>query len=108
MVDGTPRRQVVGKQFPGAAAADGVTDAINDLASGVLGRPAARLGGRDERLQILPLGIGDVTVVRLARFHLDSLAKPSFSNALLISKHRLLAATRSRYRSTDNGSPNCR
>src|SRR6202007_1391070 len=82
MVDGTPRRQVVGEQFPGAAAADGVTDAINDLASGVLGGPAARLGGGDERLQILPLGIVDVTVVRLARFHLDSLAKPSFSNAL--------------------------
>src|SRR5215472_5753820 len=83
MVNRTTRRQVVRKQFPSAAAADGVTDAIDDLASRVFGRTAARLGGWDEQLQILPLSIGEITVVRLAGFHLASVAKTSFSNALL-------------------------
>src|SRR5262249_22536366 len=83
MVNRTPRRQVVRKQFPSAAAADGVTDAIDDLPSRMFGRTAARLGGWDEQLQILPLSIGEITVVRLAGFHLASVAKASFSNALL-------------------------
>src|SRR5262249_5436750 len=82
MVNRTPRRQVVRKQFPSAAAADGVTDAIDDLASRVFGRTAARLGGWDEQLQILPLSIGEITVLRLAGSHLASVAKTSFSNAL--------------------------
>src|SRR5262249_16756543 len=79
MVNRTPRRQVVRKQFPSAAAADGVTDAIDDLPSRMFGRTAARLGGWDEQLQILPLSIGEITVVRLAAFHLPSVAKASFS-----------------------------
>src|SRR5215472_14288017 len=82
MVNRTPRRQVVRKQFPSAAAADGVTDAIDDLPSRMFGRTAARLGGWDEQLQILPLSIGEITVVRLAGFHLASVTKASFSNAL--------------------------
>ena len=68
----------MGEQVPGAAAADGVTDAVDDLATSVFGRPAARLSGRDEQFQILPLSISDVTVVRLAGFHLDSIANRAF------------------------------
>ena len=47
----------MGGQVPGAAAADGVTDAVDDLATSVFEKPAARLSGRDEQFQILPLSI---------------------------------------------------
>src|SRR5262252_3018743 len=85
MVNRAPRRQVVGQQFPGTAASDGITDAVDNLASRVLGRTTARHSGRDEKFEVLPLGIGDVAVVRLAKFHLDrvpNLFKLPLSSAL--------------------------
>jgi hypothetical protein len=83
MVYGTPRRQVMGEQFPCTATADGVTDAVDNLPPCVFGRTAARHRGRNERFQISPLSIGKVTVVRLARSHLARVPHASFSNALL-------------------------
>ena len=47
MVDGLPGREVVGKQAPGAAAADDVEDGVEDLAQGMYpGAAGSRWGSR--------------------------------------------------------------
>jgi len=60
MVDGLPRRKVVGKKPPGAATTDDVEDGIEDLAGGVdLGTTGALRDGQIG-LDDLPLLVGEV------------------------------------------------
>src|SRR5580700_8994233 len=51
VMDGAPRRKVMRKQFPGTTTANGIEDAVEDLAAAVFGRPAPGFGGRHERYQ---------------------------------------------------------
>src|SRR5262245_39070549 len=59
-VHGAPRREVVGQQPPGAAGPQEVEVGIADLADVDGTGPAAGLGGRHERLQPFPLGVGKI------------------------------------------------
>ena len=70
------------QQFPGAAAANRVADPFHDLAPGVLGRTPAGFGGGHERLQAIPFGISEISIVGLAVFHLDRLRGRLFKRAL--------------------------
>ena len=63
------------QQLPGTTTADYVEDSIQDFTPRVLGGTAAWFGGGHQRLQMVPFGIGEVTVVRSAAFHLDSVIK---------------------------------
>ena len=59
VVDGLPRREVVGKQAPGAPAThDDVEDGLEDLARGVEPGSSWGFGDRDVGLYVGPLGIG--------------------------------------------------
>ena len=60
VVDGLPGWQVVGQQPPGAAGSQPVGDGVDQLPAVMDGWAAARLGGRDERGEQLPLGVGQV------------------------------------------------
>src|SRR5215831_21187307 len=84
MIDGTPRWQIMGQQFPRAAAANGIADPIHNLAPGVLGRTPARFGCGHERLQAIPFGIREISIVGLAIFHLAMLGGRLFKRALSI------------------------
>jgi hypothetical protein len=50
VIDGAPRRKVMRKQLPGSTTANGIEDAIEDLAAAVFwffgGRPPDLLGAR--------------------------------------------------------------
>src|ERR1700733_4039293 len=48
VIDGAPRRKVMRKQFPGTTTANGIEDAIEDLAAAVFWRGAPGFGGRHE------------------------------------------------------------
>ena len=63
MVDGLPRREVVGKETPGAAATDDVEDGIEDLAGGVDLWTTEGLGGGQMGLDDLPLFVRKVGLV---------------------------------------------
>src|SRR5215831_19712993 len=82
MIDGTPRWQIMGQQFPRAAAANGIADPIHNLAPGVLGRTPAGFGGGHERLQAIPFRLSEISIVGLAVFHLDRLRGRLFKRAL--------------------------
>ena len=60
VVDGLPRRQVLGQQPPGTARAQPVQHRVEQLAALVEGRPPAGHGLGDERAEDLPLGVGQV------------------------------------------------
>jgi site-specific DNA recombinase len=60
-----PVRQVVGQRPPGAPLPADVQECADDLPRLVLAGPPARLGGRGERLDQPPLGLGQVTRVAL-------------------------------------------
>src|SRR4051794_17304379 len=64
MIDGSPRWQIMRQQFPGTSTADCVEDAVQDFPSAVYGRASARLHHRDERFQVCPFGVAQVSVVR--------------------------------------------
>jgi hypothetical protein len=64
MEDDPVGRQVVGQGAPDAPVAGLVQHAVDDLAAGVAGRPAARPGGRHEALDPPPLGVRQVGGVR--------------------------------------------
>jgi hypothetical protein len=66
VVDGLPGWQVMGQQPPGAAGPHPVGHGVDQLAAVVDGWSAARLGGRDERGEQLPLGVGQVGWVAAA------------------------------------------
>src|ERR1051325_9015358 len=83
VINGSPRRQIMRQQLPGAAAADYREDAIQDFTASMLGGTAARFGGGHQRLQLVPFGIGEVGSVGIAGFHPASL-RDTFSNALLV------------------------
>jgi hypothetical protein len=51
VIDGAPRRKVMRKQFPGTTTANGIEDAVEDLAAAVFWRPPTAFGGRHERYQ---------------------------------------------------------
>src|SRR4051794_29415924 len=69
MIHSAPRRQIMRQQFPCSAAADCVEDAIENLSSAVLRGTASRLGSGHERLDVVPLGVSQVSVVRSAAGH---------------------------------------
>src|SRR4051794_21545523 len=69
MIDSSPRWQIMRQQFPGTSTADCVEDAVQDFPSDVYGRASARFHYRDERFQVFPFGIGQVSVVRSAARH---------------------------------------
>jgi hypothetical protein len=72
MIDRAPSWQIMGQQFPSTATANCVTNPIQDLTPSVFGGTPAMFGGGNQRLQAAPFGIGEITVVRSAAFHLDS------------------------------------
>src|SRR5215831_19989204 len=82
MIDRMPRRQIVGQQFPCAAAANCVTDPIHDLAACMFGRTPSRFGCGHERFQAIPFGIREISIVGLAIFHLAMLGGRLFKRAL--------------------------
>src|SRR5207248_4122364 len=57
------RRQVLGDGAPLAAGAQHIHDAVDDLALIGLALAPAMFGGRDERLDQRPLGIGEIARV---------------------------------------------
>src|SRR5215212_2973991 len=63
VVDGPPRREVVGQQSPSTAAARYVEDGVEDLAQGVEARATGGSGDRQMRLEYLPLLVGEVGLV---------------------------------------------
>src|SRR4030095_2783894 len=69
MIDGSPGWQIVRQQLPGTPAADCIKDAVEDFSPAVLGRTATRFDYGHESLQVFPLGIGQVSVVRSAARH---------------------------------------
>src|ERR1044071_2238039 len=88
MIDRAPWWEIVRQQFPGAAAADGVVNPIDDLAAGMFGRTAARFGSGHQRLQVLPFCIREIGIVWLAALHSHSVTARGFSNALLDASKR--------------------
>src|SRR5271165_3171170 len=90
MIDRAPSWQIMGQQFPSTATANCVTNPIQDLTPSVFGGTPAVFGGGNKRLQAAPFGIGEITVVRSAAFHLDSVTGKSarahlFKRALSVS-----------------------
>src|SRR4051812_16124022 len=69
MIDSSPRWQIMRQQFPGTSTADCVEDGVQDFPSAVDGRASARFHRRDERFQVFPFGVGQVSVVRSAARH---------------------------------------
>jgi hypothetical protein len=66
-VDGLPGREVVGKQTPLLAATSrDVEDGVEDFAQGVQPGSSRGLGGREMWLYVGPLGIGEISLVRLS------------------------------------------
>src|SRR4051812_46611597 len=64
MIHSSPRRQIIRQQLPGTSTADCVEDAVQDFPSAVYGRASARFHHRDERLQMFPFRVAQVSVVR--------------------------------------------
>src|SRR5271165_779476 len=77
MIDRAPSWQIMGQQFPSTATANCVTNPIQDLTPSVFGGTPAVFGGGNKRRQAAPFGIGEITVVRSAAFHLDSVTGKS-------------------------------
>src|SRR5271157_3774157 len=77
MIDRAPSWQIMRQQFPSTATANCVTNPIQDLTPSVFGGTPAMFGGGNQRLQAAPFGIGEITVVRSAAFHLDSVTGKS-------------------------------
>src|SRR5271166_3196533 len=77
MIDRAPSWQIMRQQFPSTATANCVTNPIQDLTPSVFGGTPAMFGGGNQRLQAAPFGIGEITVVRSAAFHPDSVTGKS-------------------------------
>lgn len=61
MVDAAPRREIVRKQAPGAAAPhDDVEDSVEDLAQRIDPRAPVGFGSGKIGLQASPFGVGEV------------------------------------------------
>src|SRR5262249_34516005 len=82
VIDGPPAREVVRQGPPGAAVAVTVEDRIEDVPEvGLAGPPQVR-GGREQRLEDVPLGIGQVTRIGFGS-HLLSTYESALWNRLL-------------------------
>ena len=55
------------KQFPGTPTANGIEDAVEDLAATVFWRAATGFAGRHERYQPFPFCIGEIGIVSASR-----------------------------------------
>jgi hypothetical protein len=66
MVDGLPRRELVGQQTPGTSATHDVEDCVKKLTQGTYSGPPSGYGGRQVRLYALPLFVGEVGWVSLS------------------------------------------
>jgi hypothetical protein len=55
------------KQSPGTATADGIKDAVEDLAATVFWRSTTGFAGRHERYQRFPFAIGEIGIVSSSR-----------------------------------------
>src|SRR5262249_30438937 len=83
VIDGPPAREVVRQGPPGAAVAVTVEDRIKDVPEvGLAGPPQVR-GGREQRLEDVPLGIGQVTRIGFGS-HLLSTYESALWNRLLV------------------------
>src|ERR1700726_3260294 len=82
VINRSPRRQVMRQQVPGTTTADYVEVSIQDFTPCVLGGTAAWFGGGHQRFQMVPFGIGEVSIIGISGFHTASLHH-TFSNALL-------------------------
>lgn len=60
IVDGAPGRQIVGQEAPGTAGPGEIQDGVEHLAQIDRAGPTARQGGRQERGDASPLGIGEI------------------------------------------------
>ena len=63
MIDGLPRRKVVGQKTPGATAAEDVEDGVEDLAQGMDPRTSFGFRSGKMRLYAKSFGIGEVGLV---------------------------------------------
>jgi hypothetical protein len=57
VVDGLPRRELVGQQSPGAATLQDVEDGVEDLAQGIYPRTATGFGSGKVGLKATPFGV---------------------------------------------------
>ena len=72
------------KQFPGTTTANGIEDAVEDLAAAVFGRSTTAFAGRHERYQRFPFSIGEVGIVSGSRRSQPArVNNRTFSNSLL-------------------------
>src|SRR5919197_2327815 len=69
VIHGLPRWQIMGQQAPGAAAAEYIEDAIENLAHRVDPRPPSGLGRWDVRRQTAPLGVSHIRRITLSVVH---------------------------------------
>jgi hypothetical protein len=83
MVDGLPRREIVGQQAPSTPATHDVEDGIDDLAEGVHPGSPGSFGGREMGFYVRPLGIGEVGLVcsSHARYSTEPLSQKPFSDS---------------------------
>ncbi len=64
-IDTVPRRIVVRQRSPGTAAGDKVENGVRQISVGVRPRTAARLGARDEMLDVGPLEVREIAGIWL-------------------------------------------
>src|ERR1700722_1012989 len=69
MVSDFPRRQIVRQHPPCSAAAHLIEDSTHDLTPRILGGSTTRLHRRNQRLDAVPLLLGQIGRVRLTFFH---------------------------------------
>ena len=75
VIDGALGQEVVREHVPLAARAGLIAEGVEDLAHVDLARPPARLGGRDERLEDLPLSVGQIGRIGLTHRWIGGYAK---------------------------------
>src|ERR687893_2982197 len=86
VVDGLPGREVVRQESPCTPTTHDVEDSVEDLTQGMHPRPPDTRRSRHERLDALPLGIGQVGLVcsSHARYSTELLPHNLFSDSFLL------------------------
>jgi hypothetical protein len=85
MIDGPPRREVVRKQSPSAAALEHVEDSVEDLARAVETRTCGGFGSGKVGLQAAPFGIRQIGLICFshARYPTERMPQNPFSDSFL-------------------------
>jgi hypothetical protein len=83
MIDGPPRREVVRKQSPSAAALEHVEDSVEDLARAVETRTSGGFGSGKVGLQAAPFGIRQIGLICFshARYPTERMPQNPFSDS---------------------------